>query len=269
MRPWLRAWEQELKRKVLPTPAIGRSASRYFLASFDTRPLTMPDAESRRAFYSSGKQWGYLNTNMILAMEGLNPVEEPWADTFWIPINMQNAAQAYNEPAQGPGPADPNAAGQDDKVGDRFVRIFSRLFRDAFGRVLTRGKADPVVFRRAFLPVFCSIGEELTGLAGEQLVPRCSVCQGRGKDPADRRVKCRECRGSGLQEFEREGLEESRFLADYIAGMTSRFPEWQSANGNTEQVCEHELRRAVRAIAIEVYRSMATARAKRLTEGEP
>jgi len=51
-----------------------------------------PDAAARSVFYSQGKQWGFLNTNMILELEDMNPVEnEKVGETFWQPINMQDA----------------------------------------------------------------------------------------------------------------------------------------------------------------------------------
>ncbi len=248
---WITGWQQELKRKLLPSPSVGRNAGRSYVAKFDTRPLIMPDAESRRNFYASGKQWGYLTTNMILGFEGIDAVDDPSADGFWIPINMQDMAKAYEEPAQGPGPADPagdGGAGDDsgdknkklsknDKLGKRFTRAYFRVFRDAFGRVLTRSEADSEVFRRTFLPVFLTIGDELDQLASDEF----------GSEA------CSE-------------LEHSKFLTDYIDGMGSRFEEWKSSNGDRDRVAERELARAIRAISIEVYRSVATRKAKVLTE---
>ena len=89
LHPWLNRWEQEMERKLFSK--MGRSASKYF-AKFDTRKLMYPDAAARATFYASGKQWGFLNTNIILEMEDINPVEDPKVgETFWMPINMQDA----------------------------------------------------------------------------------------------------------------------------------------------------------------------------------
>ncbi len=89
LHPWLNRWEQELGRKLFSN--TGRSAGKYF-AKFDTRKLMYPDAAARSTFYSQGKQWGFLNTNMILELEDMNPVEDPKVgETFWQPINMQDA----------------------------------------------------------------------------------------------------------------------------------------------------------------------------------
>ena len=89
LHPWLNRFEQELGRKLFSS--MGRSAGKYF-AKFDTRKLMYPDAAARSTFYSQGKQWGFLNTNMILELEDMNPVEDPKVgETFWQPINMQDA----------------------------------------------------------------------------------------------------------------------------------------------------------------------------------
>jgi len=89
LHPWLNRIEQELGRKLFSD--MGRSAGKY-IVKFDTRKLMYPDAAARSTFYSQGKQWGFLNTNMILELEDMNPVEnEKVGETFWQPINMQDA----------------------------------------------------------------------------------------------------------------------------------------------------------------------------------
>ncbi|HEY0701258.1 MAG TPA: phage portal protein [Candidatus Acidoferrales bacterium] len=240
LSPWLKAWRQELKRKLFPK--TGRTANKFF-AMFDTSPLVMPDAESRRNFYNSGKQWGWLSTNAILEREHMNPIDAPWADGYWMPINMQDAETAFKEPAQGPGPADPAAKSGDDqpdKLGKRFARAYSKLFRDAFGRILSRSSVDSDAFSKAFRPVLESLGDEIYRLAADEL--------GTEGD---------------------SGLAESRFLADYIEAMRGRLPEWKSANGEADRLAERELNRAVKAISIEVYRTAGTQRAKQLVEAQP
>jgi HK97 family phage portal protein len=89
LHPWLNRYQQEFGRKLFS--GIGRSAGKYEVR-FDTRKLMYPDAAARSTFYSQGKQWGFLNTNMILELEDMNPVEdEKVGETFWQPINMQDA----------------------------------------------------------------------------------------------------------------------------------------------------------------------------------
>jgi HK97 family phage portal protein len=89
LHPWLNRFEQEMDRKLFSD--MGRSVGKY-CAKFDTRKLMYPDAAARSSFYSQGKQWGFLNTNMILELEDMNPVEDDKVgETFWQPINMQDA----------------------------------------------------------------------------------------------------------------------------------------------------------------------------------
>ena len=85
LSPWLKALTQEMERKLFPK--LGQNAKRFF-PHFDTRPLIMPDASSRKDFYGTGKQWGFLNTDDILELEGLNPTEQPGSDKYWMPVNV-------------------------------------------------------------------------------------------------------------------------------------------------------------------------------------
>jgi HK97 family phage portal protein len=90
LHPWLNRIEQELERKLFADR--GRHAGKFF-AKFDTRKLMYPDAAARAQFYAGGKQWGFLNTNMILELEDMNPVEDKEVgEKFWMPINMQDAS---------------------------------------------------------------------------------------------------------------------------------------------------------------------------------
>jgi HK97 family phage portal protein len=255
MQPPAKLWEQEINRKVFP--ATGPTAGKFF-AGFDLRSLIFADAASRTQFYSSGHQSGYFSINDTRVAEGLNPIDEPWADICWVQINMQDAATAAIDPGQGPGLAtrgDPTGAATGDsqdqqdpgkqkpadgKLGTRFVKAYSRLFNDAFGRITARSTADPDAFKRAFLPIFQTIGDQLYIVAAHE---------GRGTVP------------NGVEPVS------LKFLADYIEAMRTRFDEWKSANGNADEISEKELFRAVRAISIEVFRNAAVNRAKELTGG--
>lgn len=92
MDPHSTTWEQELKRKLFP--ADGRGKQNSYCAGFDMRKLMYPDAASRSTLYGSGKQWGYLTTNDIHELEGMNPVEDGSGDKLWMPQNMVDASMA-------------------------------------------------------------------------------------------------------------------------------------------------------------------------------
>lgn len=89
--PHIVAWEQELRRKLFYK--TGSTPNKY-VAGFDLRKLMYPDAASRSAYYSSGKQWGYLCTDDIHELEGMNPVEDGSGEKYWMPNNMVDAGMA-------------------------------------------------------------------------------------------------------------------------------------------------------------------------------
>jgi HK97 family phage portal protein len=235
--PWIESWEQETRRKLFPS--VGRTAGKFF-PKFETRRLTMPDAESRRNFYATGKQWGYLSTNDIREFEDLNPVDEEAADAYWMPVNMAEMgapAQQGNSSGSGSGaPAQEEPA--PDKAGLRLLAAYRRLFRDAVGRALPRsgGAVTPAGFRRIFEPLLAAIAADLTAQAAA--------------------------------EFNREAPAAdalATFLTDYLDVLQFRAAStWTPADA--DDLADRELGRALRAISIEAYRSLATARAKQVME---
>ena len=86
--PRMNAVKQEFKRKVFPHRGIGRTPRNPYFLDFDATELLRGDSAAREKFNASGKQWGYLSTNDVRALEKLNPIDEPWADEYWIPVNM-------------------------------------------------------------------------------------------------------------------------------------------------------------------------------------
>lgn len=258
LAPDLRAWEQEVKRKMLPAPSRGRNAAKVFGVFFDTWPLVTPAASDLRAFVQAMVQWGVWEPNDARERLHMNPLETPAADSTWMQINMAPVGQLYETPAL------PGAGGDDENPDDenspddknpksakgkrdrlliaRISHSYSRLFRDAFGRICRRSQADAATFRQVFLPVLVSIGEELEQYAAQLLGTAASA----------------------------DGLESSRFLAGYLDTMFHRFgsESWPSANGSAHEICTRELSRAIRALAIEAYRNAATAAAKSETEVE-
>src|SRR5579864_944769 len=249
LQPELKAWQQEIKRKMFPAPAAGRNAGRRFSIFFDTRPLVMPAANDLRTFIQAMIQWGVMSPNDAREWIQMNPIDDAASDATWMQINMAPTDQIYSTPALPSGnesdDSDPangngNVSGRQKTLVNRLARAYSRLFRDAFGRVSIRSEANNEAFKRAFMPVLLSIGEELEQLAAQQF----------------------------NAESNPDGLEHSRFLADYLNSMRDRSKkeQWSSANGHGNEICDHELKRAIRALAIEVYREVATRAAKEETE---
>lgn len=123
--PWINAIKLEWKRKLFPHRGVGRTPKNRFFVDFDVSGMRRGDAASREKFNASGKQWGYLNTNDIRALEGLNPINEPWAEEYWIPVNMTLTTTPINPNFQDGGGEgdDPNAT----KKRAQFTRFLQYL----------------------------------------------------------------------------------------------------------------------------------------------
>lgn len=89
LRPWLVRWEQRLSHDLL-TPEERRE---YFL-EFNLDGLLRGDIASRYKAYATGRQWGWLSANDILAKENSNPIEN--GDTYLEPLNMIDSKKDKN-----------------------------------------------------------------------------------------------------------------------------------------------------------------------------
>ena len=169
LSPWIECWEQEIKRKLLVSPLVGRSAGRSFMAVIDTRGLMLPDAASKQAYYTSMRQWSWGTANDVREMEDLNPVEGDVGEGYLVPGNM-SLVSADGEvilSVQGKSstaddvvpPAVPALAPQKSKreAENRLRSALTGLFRDAFGRFLVRKERDSATLRRVFGPVIGAV----------------------------------------------------------------------------------------------------------------
>lgn len=232
--PWTTAIKLEWKRKLFPSSGIGRTPRSRFFMDFDMSELLRPDAASREKFYATGRQWGFLNTNDIRAYEKLNPIEEPWAEDYWMPINMTLADTPLD-----PNHQDGNGDGDkpDDPSSKRYLQHFKRSFRDAFGRILARKDRDLRAIQAAFGPVLFSIRDAWFERAGMEL------------------------------HFDgKAGQESDCFIAEYFGAMQKRAASWTQESADT--TADAELRRAIRALHIASYREAASLKAKASPDGE-
>lgn len=89
IRPWLVRWEQEINRKLFDGDYFGEHI---------VDGLLRGDVKSRYDAYAVGRQWGWLSTNDVRALENQNPVEG--GDLYLTPMNMVDANNP--EPEQAP-----------------------------------------------------------------------------------------------------------------------------------------------------------------------
>jgi HK97 family phage portal protein len=224
LSPRITAIRQEYKRKVFPNAGVGRRPKNPYFLGCDTWEMLRGDSASREKFYASGKQWAYANTNDIRVREGFDPIQEDWAEQFWMPVNMTLVTTPVDpthacEPAVGAASVEP------------VTRAYGRVFEDAFHRVVAREKRDSALLQRCFAPVCYALRDLCGGLAARDL----GVAAG-------------------------PGVESERFVGEFLAGLTKRASSWTTDQAAT--VCAEELGRAARGIRVAVYRELAAAKAK-------
>jgi HK97 family phage portal protein len=170
LKPWLNKWEQAINSKLFPT--LGRAAGKYF-AKFDTTELERADYATMIKGLQMARYSGLMTTQEGRKALKLNPYEQKQldskdpADKLMMPVNMQFVTEntLTKPPVQqggGIGGNESTAPGEENKsVRHYFVTSFP-AFRDAFGRILARKKANEDDFQRTFAPVFVGIASALS-----------------------------------------------------------------------------------------------------------
>lgn len=217
LNPHLEAMKQEFKRKLFPNPdyvgAGRRPAKNNFFVDFDTHKLLRPTAADRQAFYATGFNTGSLSSNDIRELENQNPREDAAGDRYYIPVNVQDS----ENPVVTPNPGDKAPAPPDTESND-LIPLYSRVFRDAFGRVISRDKPDPKSLQRIFSPVLYAISDQL--------------CQRYNPE------------FSGGQPLPADLV---KFTNDYMGGMAKRSSEWTQERA--DELALAELKRAIEALS--------------------
>jgi HK97 family phage portal protein len=79
---------------ILTLALIPEEQREELFIEFNLDGLQRGDLESRMKSYSIGKQWGWLSTNDIRALENMNPLSsEQGGDLYLVPLNMMPANQ--------------------------------------------------------------------------------------------------------------------------------------------------------------------------------
>ena len=248
LAPVLGAIRKEWKRRLLPHRGLGRVPRNPYYVDFDLAFMLRPDAASREKFYGTGRQWGYLNANDCRAFENLNPIDDPAAEEYWIPVNMTLTSTPIdptfqdgagrgdvppdnNDKKPAPKPSNPPAKKKTKAAQAAVVlnKLYFGLFEDGFKRILVYDKPDQSVFVRCLSPVLYAIRDATKQAAEMEL--RCQV---------------------------RETTESDRFIVQYLLGMHRRSVAWDSSTNG--EVTSDEFLRAVRAIRAIVVREAANAK---------
>jgi|TARA_B110000914_G_scaffold225378_1_gene245882 HK97 family phage portal protein len=91
--PWARKMEMELDRKLIPERERGK-----YQTKFDMKSLLRGDLSSRRDFYATALQHGFMSVNEVRKMEDLNGIGSS-GDVHLIQVNQipLESAEAYGD----------------------------------------------------------------------------------------------------------------------------------------------------------------------------
>lgn len=228
LRAYIVVIEQEISCKLLPE-------DNTLFAEFDVADRLRGDFKSQMAGYQTGMYSGIYTTNMILEKMGENPIG-PEGDVRWAPVNMQNSKRLLNLEAPPANPAAPEPGGvptEPTGMRDYFSAYsggFAGVFSDAVGRACVRSKRDLDSLTTIFSPTLSGIVDLMEQEARTQF-----------QLPA-------EWHSSGKQ------------TREFLKGMTTRASGWTPEN--RAKTSDFELRKALRALYMGIYREAAASLAE-------
>lgn len=139
LRPWCVRIEQGMSIKLLTTPIEKQN---YFI-EFLLDGLLRGDLMSRYQAYAIGKQWGWLSSDDIRALENMNPLPEGQGKIYWQPLNMIDAGQAdtyqsksFEELATLKPKAIESRAVKSANLKSRLAVSYRGLFEEATSRII-------------------------------------------------------------------------------------------------------------------------------------
>jgi HK97 family phage portal protein len=139
---WLKRWEAEIWRKLVPIPDQGR-----VFAEHTVEGLLRGNFEQQAAMFTAGKQGGWYSTNDIRGKLNENPIG-PEGDIYYEPLNMQPAGTESEppEPERAPEPIEAESETSGRMLTCAFdpapyIDAHLPAMTDAYGRVL-RVEAD-------------------------------------------------------------------------------------------------------------------------------
>lgn len=118
--PWITRLEQEADAKLLGPYQRGRIYSKL-----KPEALLRGDLKSRYDAYAVGKQWGWLSTNDIRALEDMDPIPEG-GDIYLIPMNMRDAAEPP-ESLESPEPESEAPTPSEAELTDRWLNVLKAI----------------------------------------------------------------------------------------------------------------------------------------------
>lgn len=81
--PWIKNWEQEMNRKLLP---IELQETHFF--RFNVEGMLRGDIKTRMEAYTKAVQWGIMNRDEVRELENRNHIPDGLGQVFLTPLNM-------------------------------------------------------------------------------------------------------------------------------------------------------------------------------------
>lgn len=88
LMPWIVRWEQSLDMRCLTEV---EQTLRQMFTKFNVMGLLRGDSKARSEYYHAGRLDGWLNADMILELEDMNPIGGQAGQGFWMPENYHYA----------------------------------------------------------------------------------------------------------------------------------------------------------------------------------
>ena len=132
---WLKKWESEVNRKLIP-----ENQRRTFFSELTVEGLLRGDSKTRSAFYSQQFRNGFMTINEVRTLENLNFIEGDGGHTHFVNAALVPVDQAVKEPE--PEPVEPEPVEDDDPDADeddsRAIAAHKHNFEELWGRILLK-----------------------------------------------------------------------------------------------------------------------------------
>lgn len=112
--PWIKNWESELNRKLLP---LDLQDTHFF--RFNVEGMLRGDIRARMEAYTKAIQWGILNRDEVRELENRNPIPDGLGEVFLTPLNMAPLTEETITGDPNPDTGTQNNAQQDDEAGQQ------------------------------------------------------------------------------------------------------------------------------------------------------
>lgn len=121
---WLRKWEHECNRKLIPEAQQGK-----YYTEFSVEGLLRGDSKARSEFYKEMFNNGFFTLNEVREMENKNRVSGEGGDTHFVNAALVPVERAIEEPVPEPVAPPKDEEEEEDRVASAHLRHFEELWQ--------------------------------------------------------------------------------------------------------------------------------------------